>query len=424
MTLKAGFAEIDITPPIGTAKIGWLKVLTIDRIVDPLFAHAGVIESDRGRVGFIVLDTLSVRWSTVQEIRKGISKAHGFPGECVMVGATHNHGGPATSNTGEVKRDEKYTAGMVEKCVKVFGQALANRVQAQIGIGSGFEFNVAANRRVVLREGITRTHGHFPTDPRSLHVEGPIDPEVAVIAARSTDGKPLGAIINFACHPTHLGGTGDCTAGWPGALASEMKKLGWPVTLFLQGAAGEIHHSNPVTGVDVSMETAGRVIAEDAVRIIKEMKFRDALATIGARARTIQLPHRKASDEEIKGTLRGAQRFVDPTIYDRGMPALLERIRSRPMQPAEVQAVFLDDHAIVSIPAEYFCMLGLRIKEESYPKRTFVAAYANGMVGYVPSREAFKRGGYETTFAMSSRLAPEAGDMLADCAIEMVRAGL
>jgi hypothetical protein len=31
------------------------------------------------------------------------------------------------------------------------------------------------------------------------------------------------------------------------------------------------------------------------------------------------------------------------------------------------------------------------------------------------------RGGYETTFANSSRLAPEAGDMLADCAIEMIR---
>jgi hypothetical protein len=39
----------------------------------------------------------------------------------------------------------------------------------------------------------------------------------------------------------------------------------------------------------------------------------------------------------------------------------------------------------------------------------------------VPTRQAFERGGYETTFAGSSKLAPEAGDMLADAAIKLVR---
>jgi hypothetical protein len=43
------------------------------------------------------------------------------------------------------------------------------------------------------------------------------------------------------------------------------------------------------------------------------------------------------------------------------------------------------------------------------------------MVGYVPHKEAFLRGGYETTFGYRSKLAPEAGDLLADCAIELLR---
>ena len=89
-------------------------------------------------------------------------------------------------------------------------------------------------------------------------------------------------------------------------------------------------------------------------------------------------------------------------------------------QPAEVQAILIDDHAYVSVPAEYFVQLGLRIKEESYPRRVMVVSHANGMVGYVPTMEAFKRGGYETTFGNTSRLAPEAGDMLADAAIGLV----
>ena len=40
------------------------------------------------------------------------------------------------------------------------------------------------------------------------------------------------------------------------------------------------------------------------------------------------------------------------------------------------------------------------------------------------AKEAFERGGYETTFALSSRLAPEAGDILADAAISLIRQGL
>jgi hypothetical protein len=52
-----------------------------------------------------------------------------------------------------------------------------------------------------------------------------------------------------------------------------------------------------------------------------------------------------------------------------------------------------------------------------------VVGHANGMVGYVPHKEAFPRGGYETTFGVGSRLAPEAGDILADCAIDLVTRG-
>ena len=51
-----------------------------------------------------------------------------------------------------------------------------------------------------------------------------------------------------------------------------------------------------------------------------------------------------------------------------------------------------------------------------------MVGYANGMVGYVPHKEAFARGGYETTFGYRSKLAPEAGDLLADAAITLVRA--
>jgi hypothetical protein len=419
MALRAGFSEIDITPPVGTHKIGWIMDIVIQEIADPLFARIAVIESGRDKVGFIQLDTLCIRWTQTNDIRRRIEASYGFPGSSIMVSATHNHGGPAVTHCGDVRRDDAYVETMVSKIVECFGRALDNMQEAEIGFASVPEWNISHNRRVVMRDGTVNTHGPFRS-PEALYVEGPIDPEVAVIAARGRNAGLLGAIVNFACHPTDHGGDTVASGGFPAALAREMNARGCPVTLFLNGAGGNICSGDPYRRIDLSLEQMGQALADDASRALREMSFTDALA-VGARSRTIQLPYREVTPEEIAGTVRGAQRFVDPEAYDRGMPALLKRIEERGTQPAEVQVIFIGDTPLAAVPAEYFVQLGLRIKEEAHPVRALVVSCANGMVGYVPHREAFLRGGYETTFTAGAALAPEVGDILADCAIEMVR---
>ena len=419
MSLRAGFAEVDITPPMGTRKIGWLREIVGDTVIDPIYARLAVIECGGESIAFVQLDTLSVRWTTTEHIRRRVAEAHGFPHDRVMVSATHNHAGPAIATCAQSRRDDAYVEALVPKIVATFGQALDNRRDAEIGLGSCAEFGISHNRRTVLRDGSARTHGGLKPET-DLYVEGPIDPEVAVLAARDADGKLLGAIVNFACHPAHHGGGTGFSAGYPGVLAAEMKQRGCPVTLFLNGACGNISSGDPCRGIAGSMEDLGQRLAEDAARVIEGMAFRSQLHLDGAR-RTIQLPYRTVTDDEVKGTVRGAQRFIDPKLYDIGMPELIARIRERGTQPAEVQVLFLDEYAFVSIPAEYFVQLALRIKEQAYPRRALVVSCANGMVGYVPTREAFPRGGYETTFISSSRIGPGAGEMLADCAVELIR---
>jgi len=419
MPIRAGFAEVDITPPLGTHKIGWLRDIVADEVLDPLFARVAVLESDGQRVAFVQLDTLCVRWTTAAEVRNRVAEAYGFPGDRVMVAATHNHAGPAVANVGDVRRDDAYVATMVAKIITAFGQALERLEEAEVGFGRAVEFGVGYNRRVVMRDGTVCTHGRF-SDPNALCFEGPVDPEVAVLAARKKDGELLGAMVNFACHPAHHGGGTALSGGFPGCLAREMKARDCPVTLYLNGASGNIATADPSRdGAGKSMEEIGRILADDTTRAMEAMRFRNRLR-LGCVSKTIQLPFRQVSDDEIRGTVRGAQRFIDPAIYDRGMPDVLERIRRMGAQPAEVQVIFLDEYAVVGIPAEYFVEHGLRIKEQARPRHALVVSHANGMVGYVPTKQAFHRGGYETTFTNSSRLAPEAGDLLADGAIELV----
>ena len=418
--MRAGFAETDITPPVGTLKIGWKKIIVSEDVLDPIFARAAVFENGPARVGFIQLDTLSVRWTQASQIRAEIERRFGFPGSNVMVSATHNHAGPAVANAGDVPRDERCVKLLVERSVQAFGDALGRMTEAQVGFGSCFEFRVSHNRRVVMRDGTVRTHGTF-SDPMALYIEGPIDPEVCVLAARDLEGELLGAMVNFACHPTHHGPDSFISAGFPGVLAREMKDAGCPVTLYLNGASGNLHTSDPSRGgQDLGMEEAGRILASDAKMVIDSLVFEDDMP-LRSVSKTIHLPFRRITRRELEGRVRGAQRFIDNSIYEREMPRLLERIRRMGRQRAEIQVILMGNHAYVGIPAEYFVQLGLRIKEECYPLHALVVGHANGMVGYVPHREAFQRGGYETTLCGSSRLAPEAGDLMADWAIRLAK---
>ena len=417
--LQAGPAEIEITPPLGTRKIGWLKVLVPEKVLDPLHARAAVFERGRERVGFIQLDTLSIRWSQVNAIRRRLKRELRFPGDAVMVAATHNHGGPAVANCGRVERDEKYMAWLTDRCVEVFGQALAGLHDANLGFKHVFDFAVAKNRRVVMRDGTVHTHGTF-NDPLALCFEGPIDPEVAVLAARDPKGNLLGCLVNYACHPTHHGGGDAFTAGYPGVLVKELKQWGCPTTLLLNGPCGNVHTADPTVGQDMPMEEAGKRLAADARQAIEAMTFTGEWPLAASRLK-VELPYRRLSKAEMAGHIHGAQRFASDEIYNADMPTLMARVKRQGTQPAEIQALFTGEVAWVAIPAEYFVEYGLRIKEATHPRHTLVVATANGMVGYVPTAAAFKRGGYETTLAMSSRLGPKAGDILADGAIALVR---
>lgn len=168
------------------------------------------------------------------------------------------------------------------------------------------------------------------------------------------------------------------------------------------------------------MEEAGQALAGDTEKALAAMTFRRT-AKLSSRSRLLDLPYRTVTDDEVKGKVKGAQRFGEPGFYDKTAGLVLDEIRREGTARAEVQAIQIDEVVHVAIPAEYFVQHGLRIKLETAPRRTRVVGYADGMVGYVPHRDAFARGGYEATFGFRSKLAPEAGDLLADAAIELIR---
>ncbi|HLY07969.1 MAG TPA: neutral/alkaline non-lysosomal ceramidase N-terminal domain-containing protein [Planctomycetota bacterium] len=414
---RAGFGEIEITPPLGSPKQGANAKTVATSVLDPLYARAAVFERGSERFAILQLDTALIPVAETRRIREKAQKDYEFPPERIMVAATHNHAGPALVNEG-LPRDEAYISGLVEKCAQALGLALRARTPAQIAVGTAFEFAVSFNRRILMRDGTVRTHGSFK-DPQALSFEGPIDPELGVLAVRGKDGVLLGALINFACHPTAHWNDGVLSAGFPGVAARILKEKGIPVPLFLQGAAGNMHTQDPRGFPEKSMEEIGRTLAGDAERALSGAPW-FVPKTLSASSRTLSLAFRTLTPEDLSGTGKGMQRFGEKGYYDRKIPELLKYME-KGNEEGEVQMFRLDSLAFVSQPSESFAEHGLRIKESAWPVRAWVVGYANGMLGYLPHEEAFRHGGYECTFGPPSLMAPDTGSRLAQAAIELIR---
>jgi len=60
-----------------------------------------------------------------------------------------------------------------------------------------------------------------------------------------------------------------------------------------------------------------------------------------------------------------------------------------------VRVLRIGDTAIWIAPVELFCEIAMQIRGSSPFARTFYFGYANGWLGYLPTAEAFREGGYE-----------------------------
>jgi hypothetical protein len=54
-----------------------------------------------------------------------------------------------------------------------------------------------------------------------------------------------------------------------------------------------------------------------------------------------------------------------------------------------------DEVVLWSLPVELFCEVAMHVRNRSPFAYTFYFGYANGWLGYLPTREAFSEGGYE-----------------------------
>jgi hypothetical protein len=100
------------------------------------------------------------------------------------------------------------------------------------------------------------------------------------------------------------------------------------------------------------------------------------------------------------------------------------RKKLRPQQGQQretwLQAMVIGDVALVGVPAEYFTVLGVNIKQRSPYKHTYIAELANDWIGYLPDREAHTLGGYQTWTGLHSFAEVGTGERIVDEVVSML----
>ena len=423
MSLKAAFAEVDISPEYFPVRTYFSSA---SEVMDPLFAHAVIFDDGLIKLAVLSLDVVIVEAEYAEKIRHKFSTLSGIPESNIMVCATHNHACSAVVDRPGSSKDDIYIDFMIEKSVEVLTKALDKLQLVEIGVNSGFEERISFNRRYIKKNGtvISQPSIEFFDDEILCH-EGIVDPGVGVMSFKNMEGKIVGIIVNFACHAVHH--MGDLSAGYPGVLCDRIKeKYGEDtVCLFMNGACGNvIHHNYSDPNQEDTKEITGSLLAESVAGLVDSMTY-ESEASLACKEEIVSIKYRDISGlEENIDNLEEYNVFkalITKGWYKYSLEKLKKMHADRDHEKAVIQAMRIGKAVIGTAPCEYFAENALKIKEQSPVTETFIVSLANGWLGYIPHPAAFqRRGGHESTWAVWSKMEPAAGDIIADKILELI----
>ncbi len=428
MSLKAGTATSNITPPLGTAIPGGFRPRYAQNVDDELLAKALVIDNGSTRIALVTCDLIAVTKKMVDVAKQRITDRCDIPPEHVMVNATHTHTAVAIANLLGVDEDTDYTDWVPLKIADAVELALLRLAPARVGFASISEVRITFNRRWHMKDGTVRMNPGIE-NPDLVKPTGPIDPELVMMYVETEDGTPISAVANFSLHYIGTDNGSALSADYFGHFDRLMRRyLGETcVSLLWNAASGQINN------IDFSGQTkwtaGGHAQAKKMANVlaghfITEMQFMEMQETLqlSGRLETLKFARKQITDKDLQvaeevlsvetGTYDGYETGPFSWVVGQPIPKNLvdiyalecQRLAKLPKQmTAPVQALRLGEAAIVALPGEVFVETGLNIKSKSNAKPIFLVSLANGYIGYICTDEALtQQGGYETWAALSS----------------------
>lgn len=482
MTLLAGAAAADITPPFPVDLLGYVRrPLAARSTYEPLMATACVFRDEDSATMVVVIaaDVVGLTTPMADRIRARVGEAVGCDPAAVLLNSSHTHAAPWPGATiklgGEfddwTEQELRYWDSIPDRYASVAVEAAERLAPARVGGGVGEVLGLAVNRRERTDDGRTIL---------GWNRDGVRDDSVVVIRVDGADGPPLvsdpiATLVSFACHPVVIGP--DVPGAGPdfvGPLRSRIDGLDRPgsVTVFLQGAAGDalpLEAFRDDDGALVAAEVFGERIALEAVHAIADAEpwAVDIDRSDWGSVTPISLYRRRVADGQPPQLLRTARRIVSlpllelPSVVDlerelgerrADLAARAEHGETRTtMNPiryhiswletmlaqeaadgrataidGEIWAARIGDTAIVGAPGEIFGAIGTAVRRQSPAPVTIFAGYSQGSLGYVATPDEYPHGGYEPAishrgYGQPAPFSPEVAGIIERTAVDLLQ---
>ena len=402
-TLYLGVARKDITPPLGSRLFGYNDHTLADGVHDRLHATAMYFISGEVKTILINVTVCEMQTALSDRIRAKVAEAIGITKEAVIFSATHTHTAPTVMTMfgwGDI--DTEYVEAIFEpQILEAALEAAKEPVPVTMGVAAGT--SLAGINRRELRMDNTIGLGQNPW--------GPFNPEMTVASFKNENGEVIANMIHYGAHATSAGLCTRISRDWPGVMTDRLEKISGGLTVFLQGAAGDVGprlaNGRTTSGTldpDAAMECAmehGSFAAQDAVRIFKSIRKYEAV-DVAVCSREIKLPlqpriSEKEAEEgyaEYEGSTGGWKAYR-LQYYKDVKNAYQTGKAERTHETFEQSVVRIGDFALVCFPYEMFSEISMRVSGASKVPYTVSVCYTNGAESYFATEAARCRGGYE-----------------------------
>ncbi len=430
-SLQAATWRTDATPPVG----GQLAYQKAEEIVDPLSARGIVLRAPGGPIVIAAVDWIAISNGGYDAWRMSLAEAAGTSPDRVSIHALHQHDAPGCDfdleqmmlahgqETGRF--DPRFAWNVIANAASSVRQALEEAVPVtHVGTGEAKVEKFASTRRLLGPDGnvmfvrYTSTGGR--EDLRQMP-EGLIDPYAQVVSLWNGD-EPIVAMTYYATHPQSYYREGGISCDTVG-IARRMREdeSGIPHVHFA-GAGGNIGAGKYNDGSHEQRPVLARRLA-DGIAAAWEATEKTPISPsdVEWRVKPVKLPVeiRRDEEERILSPEEVRQNFVDEPNTGHARELIwLQRMEGG--HHILLGNLVLGNTHVLHMPAELFVEYQLAAKEMRPDAFVTMAAYGDDGPGYIGTRAAYPRGGYEVSSV--SKVSPDVEDVLTEGMRELLQA--
>ncbi len=418
--LLAGYARVNVTPPLGVNIAGYFVERIADGVLDDLEACALAIGDGKNTAVLITVDHCGLGKEFLNDWRADIAKENGISAEAIFIHSTHTHQGPILDKNHPNPLNNEYAIFLHRRVVDVARMAIEDMSEAKMGIGVSEAKNVAFIRRYRMKDGSAKTNPGV-NNPDIVAPIGTTDERVNVLRFERPSAPTI-VLANFGNHPDVVGGN-KISADWPGMTRRFVEKaIDNTRCIFFNGAQGDVNHVNvhPKAGDfnDMFNDFDGcsrgyghsrhiaRVVTGAILSIYDKVEYIDT-ESVRYVQKVVEIDSNKPNPEDLPlahkyNDLHKAGRD-DLIPYTEMMlttvvaeAARMVRLENAPDTfPMLFSAIAIGEVALFGIPGEPFTGIGRGIKEAKGWRLVLPCCATNAREGYFPMRDSYDEGGYE-----------------------------